>query len=55
MRSENYFENYGYKIGGMGHIESDKSNPAYLIGSCYKKPGWSSQSQMRSVRNMNSY
>jgi len=49
VRSENYFENYGYKIGGMGHIESNKSNLVYLIGSCYKKPGWSYLSQMRLV------
>ena len=49
VKSENYFENYCYKIGGMGYIESDKSNPAYFIGSCYKKSVWSYLSQMRSV------
>jgi len=37
----------------MGHIESEKFNPAYLIGSCYIKPGWSYLSQMRSMWNMN--
>ena len=36
VKSWNYFGHYGYKIGGMGHIESDKSNPTYLIGLCYK-------------------
>ena len=34
VKSENYFKNYGHKIGGMGHIESDKPNPAYMAGSC---------------------
>ena len=24
-------ENYGYKIGGMGYIDSDKTNPAHLV------------------------
>jgi len=41
VKSENYFENCGHKIGDMGHIESDKFNQVYLIGSCYIKPGWS--------------
>jgi len=48
-------ENYCYKIRDIGHIESYKSNPAYLIGSCYLKPGWSYPSQMRSVWHMDSY
>ena len=39
VRSENYFESYGYKIEDMGHIESDKSNLAYSIDLCYLKPG----------------
>jgi len=34
VKSENYFENYDHRIGGMGHIESDKSNLAYIVGSC---------------------
>ena len=33
VKSENYFENYGHKIGGMGHIKSDKLKSAYMIGS----------------------
>ena len=28
MKSWNYFRNYGHKIGGMGYIDSDKTNPA---------------------------
>ena len=55
VKSENYFENYCYKIRDIGHIESHKSNPAYLIGSCYLKPGWSYPNQMRSVWHMDSY
>jgi len=39
----------------MGYIESNKSNPDYLIGSCYSKLGWSYSNQMRSMRSMNSY
>ena len=32
MKSENYFENYGHRIGGMDHIESDKPNlPIWLV------------------------
>ena len=34
MKSGNQFENYGHKIGSMGHIESDKPNPTYMAGSC---------------------
>ena len=26
VKSWNYFENYGHKIGGMGYIDSDKTN-----------------------------
>ena len=37
VKSENYFENYGYKIGGMGCIDSDKANPVYLVGSYCKR------------------
>jgi len=33
VKSENYSKNYGHRIGGMGHIESDKPNPAYMAGS----------------------
>ena len=40
MKSGNYFRNYGYKTEGMGCIDSDKSNPVYLVGSYYEKPGW---------------
>jgi len=32
----------------MGYIESDKSNPTYLVGSCCSKPDYSYPSQMRS-------
>ena len=32
MKSWNYSENYGYKIGGMGYIDSDKTNPAHYVG-----------------------
>ena len=35
VKSENYFENYGHKIGGVGHIKLDKPNPAYMVGSRY--------------------
>jgi len=36
VKCGNYFENYGHKIGGMGCIDSDKSNLVYLVGSYYK-------------------
>jgi len=36
LKSENNFENFGHKIGGMGHIVSDKPNPAYMVGSYYR-------------------
>ena len=49
MKSENYFENYGYKTGGMGCIDSDKSNPVYLVGSYCKIPGWNYPKQIGSV------
>ena len=55
VKSWNYFENYGHKIGGMGHIESNNSNPAYMIGSCCTYSGWSCPSQIRSGWNMDSY
>ena len=29
VKSWNYSGNYGYKIGGMGYIDSDKTNPAH--------------------------
>ena len=29
MKSWNYFENYGHKIGGMGYIDSEKTNPTH--------------------------
>ena len=35
MDCENYFETYVHKIEGIGHIASDKPNPAYVVGSCY--------------------
>jgi len=34
VKSRNYFENTGYRIGGMGHIESDNPRLAYMVGSC---------------------
>jgi len=34
MKSKNCFENHDCKIGDTGHIESDKPNPTYMIGSC---------------------
>jgi len=39
----------------MGCIDSDKSNPVYLVGSYCKKLGWNYPNQMGSVWNMNSY
>ena len=32
VKSRNYFEIYGHKIGNMGHIESDNPNSAYMVG-----------------------
>ena len=29
VKSWNYFANYGHKIGGMGYIDSDKTDPAH--------------------------
>ena len=29
IKSWNYSGNYGYKIVGMGYIDSDKTNPVY--------------------------
>ena len=29
VKNWNYFKNYGHKIGGMGCIDSDKTNPAH--------------------------
>ena len=29
VKSWNYFENYGHKIGGMGYIDLDKTTPAH--------------------------
>ena len=34
VKSENYFEIFDHRIRGMGHIESDKPNPTYMVGSC---------------------
>ena len=34
VKSLNYFENYGHKIGGTGLIDSDNPSPAYMVGSC---------------------
>ena len=55
VKSWNYFGNYSHKIVGMGCIDSNKSNPVYLVGSYCKKPGWNYLKQMGSVWNMNSY
>jgi len=33
VKSRNYFKNYGHRIRGKGHIESDKPNPANIVGS----------------------
>ena len=52
VKSENYFGNDGYKTGGMGCIDSDKSNPVYLVGSYCKKPGCNYLNQMGLVWNM---
>ena len=52
VKSENYFGNYGYKIGGMGCIDLDKSNPVYLVGSYCKRPGWNYLNQIELVWNM---
>ena len=32
VKSRNYFENLGYRIRDMGHIESDNPNPTYIVG-----------------------
>jgi len=47
LKKKNYFENYGHRIGGTGHIESDKLNPAYIISLYCTQLGWSYPSQMR--------
>ena len=41
VKSWNYFWNVGHQISGMGYIESNTSNPAYLVGSYFSKLGWS--------------
>ena len=35
VKSENYFKILDHKIWDIGHIESDKLNPAYMVGSHY--------------------
>jgi len=55
VKSWNYFRNYGHKIGGMGCIDSDKSNPVYLVGLYRKKPEWNYPNQMGSMWNMDWY
>jgi len=47
VKSENYFENYGDRIRGMGHIVSNKPNPAYMVSSCCTLQGWCYPSQIR--------
>ena len=39
-------------MGGMGrkgHIDSDKDNPAYVVGAYCKTPGWNYSNRMESV------
>jgi len=43
------------RLGGMGRIELNNPNPAYMIGSCCTYLGWNYPSQMRSGWNMDSY
>jgi len=31
VKLKNYFENHDHKIGGRGHIELDRPNPAYMV------------------------
>jgi len=38
----------------MGYIESNTSNPDYLVGSCFSKLGWS-YSTMRLMWSIYSY
>ena len=30
----------------MGHIDSDKANPVYVVGEYYKTPGWNYPNMM---------
>ena len=39
VKSENYFENCGHKIRGMGRIELNNPNSDYMISSCCTYPG----------------
>ena len=36
-------------MGGMGHIDSDKDNPVYLVGAYCITPGWNYPNRMKSV------
>ena len=41
VKSRNYFENPGYRIGGMGHIESDNPNqPILLVHVVHSRVGF---------------
>jgi len=48
MKSGDDFTNSGHYSGNGNYIESDKINPAYLVGSCYSMLGWTYLSQKRS-------
>ena len=47
VKSENYFD---HRIRGIGHIESKKLNPAYMVGSYYTEPSWLSKSNELGVK-----
>jgi len=55
MKSGDDYSNLDHNSGIGHYIESDKINPAYLIGSCYLQPGWRYPSQKRSRYKMDSY
>jgi len=54
VKSENYFENFDHRIGGIGHIESDKPNLAYMVGLCCIIAGLE-LSELNEVRKMYSF
>jgi len=48
MKSVDDCTNLGHSSGDGGYIESEKTNPTYLIGSYCSKSGWRYSSQKRS-------
>jgi len=45
------FDNFGHKTGGMGYIDSDKTNTAYYVDSCCLELGLRYPSQMRKMKS----